>query len=542
MAVTYATKGYVIGRSNILSVEESDRYSDAETVIGLAEIGATDWHQVKDSATIQGLRAFIGTVEEFEKAAQAGTVTGTAELFSVDQFAAVDLGTVLGIATLLTYEERGTSAEGSIVSSSPVVSAEDILAAVDASTVISDGSVNSVISHTAEYNDSSTVVGRHWVTERDDDAAFIDASTVTGTNIVSAVDKHSHAADYEIIGIGIPSSIGETSFADTETVIGMGVIGNTFDDEGTVIGSSLVETTLENYEYLGTYTVINAPAIDTEEDYQRTIEDSIVIGTAVILFEEGTIGNNIETLVNAPLIIGVEAYTAIRGTGNDKGGVATLVGSSTDFGTYSRTGSGKTGATAAGSASSTVEGSVPGYVSGGSITGITTATPMVVTLTAHGFVDNQGVSIQDVIGLTDANDLWRVGSATANTFALLNADASNSTTAQTYTSGGNAYNGVVGIQTISAATTASPIEVTTATAHGYLTGRVVKINGALGLAGLNGIFAVTVINTTSFTLDGSTGAGTYTADSAHVVTPSGAVYTTTTTQFPQLPLYQRYNA
>jgi hypothetical protein len=61
---------------------------------------------------------------------------------------------------------------------------------------------------------------------------------------------------------------------------------------------------------------------------------------------------------------------------------------------------------------------------------------------------------------------------------------------------------------VSAATNASPIAVTTAT-HGLTTGDTVYISGVTGNTAANGQWQVTVTGGTTFTLDGSTGNGTY---------------------------------
>lgn len=76
------------------------------------------------------------------------------------------------------------------------------------------------------------------------------------------------------------------------------------------------------------------------------------------------------------------------------------------------------------------------------ITGITQANPGVVTAAAHGFVDDDLVSIHNVAGMTEVNDrLYRVDTAAANTFELYDADAGkvNTTTFTAYTSGGTIH-------------------------------------------------------------------------------------------------------
>ncbi len=70
-------------------------------------------------------------------------------------------------------------------------------------------------------------------------------------------------------------------------------------------------------------------------------------------------------------------------------------------------------------------------------------------------------------------------------------------------------------KTITAATNASPISCT-ATAHAYVTGQSVYISGGTGNTAVNGTFTVTVVDANTFTLDGSSGNGTYGASTATV--------------------------
>lgn len=64
--------------------------------------------------------------------------------------------------------------------------------------------------------------------------------------------------------------------------------------------------------------------------------------------------------------------------------------------------------------------------------------------------------------------------------------------------------------TISAASNASPIQITTTTTHGLTTGQQVIISGVTGNLAANGTFQITVNNTTQFTLNSTTGNGAYT--------------------------------
>jgi hypothetical protein len=65
--------------------------------------------------------------------------------------------------------------------------------------------------------------------------------------------------------------------------------------------------------------------------------------------------------------------------------------------------------------------------------------------------------------------------------------------------------------TVLGATNATPIVISTSLAHGYSTGDAVLIVNANGNSHANGVFKITVVNSTSFSLDDSSGNGTYTS-------------------------------
>jgi len=64
---------------------------------------------------------------------------------------------------------------------------------------------------------------------------------------------------------------------------------------------------------------------------------------------------------------------------------------------------------------------------------------------------------------------------------------------------------------VTAATNASPIQITTNFPHNFSTGDQVNVTGVVGNTAANGIWTVTVVDSTTFTLDGSTGNGGYTS-------------------------------
>ena len=138
------------------------------------------------------------------------------------------------------------------------------------------------------------------------------------------------------------------------------------------------------------------------------------------------------------------------------------------------------------------------------ITNATNATPIqVTTLQPHGLVSGTQVTISGVGGNTAANATWTITVVDPSNFTL-NTSVGNGA----YTSGGKAVPTI----SVTAATNASPIQITTAVPHGIAGNNApVSITGVLGNTAANGNFLVTVINSTTFTLNGTTGSGTYTS-------------------------------
>lgn len=93
-------------------------------------------------------------------------------------------------------------------------------------------------------------------------------------------------------------------------------------------------------------------------------------------------------------------------------------------------------------------------------------------------------------------------------------DATSLPIFRVYGPGGPMVNGtgsaaLVDTGAITNATNASPIVITSAN-HGLNTGTRVTISGVGGNTAANGTFNITVVNSNSFSLDGSTGNGAYT--------------------------------
>jgi hypothetical protein len=130
------------------------------------------------------------------------------------------------------------------------------------------------------------------------------------------------------------------------------------------------------------------------------------------------------------------------------------------------------------------------------ISGATNATPIVITSTAHGLTNNDRIFITGVLGNTAANGAFQIYSSAANYFSIR------------------------AVVDISDASNETPIKIT-ATAHGFSTGNQVIVSGVLGNTNANGGYLATVVDVNSFTLDGSTGNGTYTGGGIAVKDSAG---------------------
>ena len=64
-------------------------------------------------------------------------------------------------------------------------------------------------------------------------------------------------------------------------------------------------------------------------------------------------------------------------------------------------------------------------------------------------------------------------------------------------------------KTITAATNATPIEITTSAVHGLVSGDFALVQGVVGNTAANGLWKVTYVSTTKVTLDGSVGNAPY---------------------------------
>lgn len=91
-------------------------------------------------------------------------------------------------------------------------------------------------------------------------------------------------------------------------------------------------------------------------------------------------------------------------------------------------------------------------------------------------------------------------------------------------------------RTVSGATNASPIVITTTASHGYVSGENVTIASVGGNTAANGAWVITKVSATQFSLDGSTGNGAYTSGGTVTPSPNTPVVITDETTRWSIPL------
>ena len=133
------------------------------------------------------------------------------------------------------------------------------------------------------------------------------------------------------------------------------------------------------------------------------------------------------------------------------------------------------------------------------------------------------------IGAQQASGTLAIANTTSNTYgpyATGTYHVQNPTTGAGYTNQSSltiAPQALVG-SGITAASNTTPIQITTSTAHGLATGTSVYIAGVGGNTAANGFFVVTVVDSTHFVLNGSSGSGAYTSGgTANVCTTAAFV-------------------
>jgi hypothetical protein len=153
-------------------------------------------------------------------------------------------------------------------------------------------------------------------------------------------------------------------------------------------------------------------------------------------------------------------------------------------------------------------GNPPGIVSvfhnttlGGNITAASNAGPIEITSPGHGLHSGQAIGIVGVQGNTAANGAFTVTVVDADHFTL-----NGSTGNGVYTGGG--LWGLGGNVTGATNPATGPIVITSA-GNGLVTGDRIFITGVQGNTAANGSWTVTVIDANTFSLNGSTGNGTF---------------------------------
>ena len=146
------------------------------------------------------------------------------------------------------------------------------------------------------------------------------------------------------------------------------------------------------------------------------------------------------------------------------------------------------------------------------VTNATNATPVSITAPNHGLVNGDCIKITGVTGNLAANGVFVVSNVAGDNFTIHSA--------YDFTTGSGAGAGVIGTGatpvavnildsptlTVSGATNAAPIKITTSAAHNLATGNEVIVKGVTGNLDANGIFKVTKVSDTEVTLDASDGA------------------------------------
>lgn len=127
------------------------------------------------------------------------------------------------------------------------------------------------------------------------------------------------------------------------------------------------------------------------------------------------------------------------------------------------------------------------------ITGATSASPIVISAAGHGFTTGQSILISGVVGI-NANGKWLITVIDADKFSL-----NGSTGNGTWSSGGTPQ--------------ATSVTVTTSAAHGFVSGVQAMIAGVQGMPGINATWApiglIGSATTLTIPASASAGAGTY---------------------------------
>jgi hypothetical protein len=537
-------KTYVKGHAVISAIESMERYLDSATIVGngylfkgnafpgsftfpgdgYPESGAADTFQGKDTGKVTAA-GVISSVENFSPI-QLSTVNGIARISAVEFRDRTDTTTVTGIGIPSHTETRFSTDAGTTTGIGVVAvpSTANAFQAVDSYRVYGKG----IISDTFQFTDAATVIGIAQTTEIIGDFHAVDAGTLTAIGIPSGVDiAQFRDGDFDFSStypsgdsypgspmypVGIDTPIGKAVISaantmqavDVSTMVGVAVIYGGHSDVGTVTGVAVIDG-FENFVFKDTTTVTGIGIPSAIDVYERTIESITVTGAAVITALENHI--NADSSVTP---VGVAVISSTEGMvfGRTGAGIVDTRAAGVKNRNSTKTGSGVTAGIASGAKSRTIANQITGYVGGGSVTGATNATPIVLTVpTGHGINNADRIIVSGVGGNTAANGLFKAASVSATTVSLTTEAGANVAGSGAYTSGGLALSGYTQIIVVSTATNASPSVITTATPHGLVPGDLVTITGALGNTAINGTWQVVSdanYSSTTFTIRNTT--------------------------------------
>ena len=121
-------------------------------------------------------------------------------------------------------------------------------------------------------------------------------------------------------------------------------------------------------------------------------------------------------------------------------------------------------------------------------------------------------------GLISENDNSSDQSIRGDEFRVMGMPIVNTGVNATWTKGGwsnhDANGGTIGNFSINGVTAGTPLSVSTDNAHGFVTGDIVWVYNVRGIPAANGTWIVTVTGTNTFTLNNSSGTGTYVANAS----------------------------
>jgi hypothetical protein len=144
-----------------------------------------------------------------------------------------------------------------------------------------------------------------------------------------------------------------------------------------------------------------------------------------------------------------------------------------------------------------------------SVTGVTAASPPVVTCVGHGFRSGERVTVSGVTGMSGANGTSRITVIDVDSFSRDFKTASG-TFGGTAVAVGQRYDYP---RTVTAASNTTPITITCPN-HNLPTGTVVSIADVVGNTGANGTWSIVSVTTDTFTLTGTVGNGAYSSGGA----------------------------